>query len=265
MSKTIEFAKHFQAHLGAINAMVLSPDGLKLVTTSQDKMIKFFEVTTFDMVNMISAGFTPTAACWLLGGNEVAVADAASGAIFLFRSSDGSQRPSQELKIHTSPVVAMALSCCGIVVSGDQRGMIEYWDSATLDFPAEKVAFQMKTETDLYDLAKARTVPCSIAFSPDGETFAVLSRDKQIRLFDLRYLEFKINICHSRITIFYKIVTEKGSFGENTTSRLQLTAHRSPKAIPSRQAAEWLSRRIWRRRQRLCSLEISYSTSLEIF
>jgi len=155
MSKTIEFAKHFQAHLGAINAMVLSPDSLKLVTTSQDKMIKFFEVGSFDMANMISVQFTPTAACWLPGGVEVAVADATSGSIFIFRSADGTQAPSQELKLHSATVVAMAASSLGVIVSADQRGMLEYWDASTLEFPVDKVAFSMKTETDLYDLVGA--------------------------------------------------------------------------------------------------------------
>jgi len=73
----------------------------------------------------------------------------------------------------------------GVVVSGDIRGMLEYWDSQTLELPeSPKILFQMKTETDLYDLAKAKTVPCSITMSPIGDAFVVFSRDKQLRYFD---------------------------------------------------------------------------------
>jgi peptidylprolyl isomerase domain and WD repeat-containing protein 1 len=56
MPDNIEFVKHFQAHLGPIHSLLVSPDDLKLVTTSLDKMIKFFEIQSFDMSHMISTG-----------------------------------------------------------------------------------------------------------------------------------------------------------------------------------------------------------------
>lgn len=91
MPTNIEFVKHFQAHLGAIHAFQLSPDELRLVTTSADKMIKFFEVLSFDMANMISTSFTPGSACWLTTGStsarsRVAVADVNSGCIRIYLS-----------------------------------------------------------------------------------------------------------------------------------------------------------------------------------
>ena len=191
MAKTIEFAKHFQAHLGAINAMEISADGLKLVTTSQDKMIKFFEVISFDMSNMITCAYTPTAATWLSGGVRVGVADAASGAIYIYRFNDAHAVPVFEVSVHNSPVVSMRM-CPGsvrVVVSIDQRGMIEYWDAETYAFPgSDKISYSMKSDTDLYDLAKAKTSPCSIVISPNGSQFVVMSKDRQIRLFDFKYL-----------------------------------------------------------------------------
>lgn len=70
------------------------------------------------------------------------------------------------------------------VVSIDSKGMIEYWDINTFQHPKEFTTFNFKSETDLYDLAKARTTPCCITVSPNGHMFATLSRDKQIRVFD---------------------------------------------------------------------------------
>jgi peptidylprolyl isomerase domain and WD repeat-containing protein 1 len=79
----------------------------------------------------------------------------------------------------------MSLNCVAqTVLSVDSKGMIEYWDALTFAMPKERVQFAFKSETDLYDLAKARTVPCSIAVSPNGQLFATLSRDKQVRVFD---------------------------------------------------------------------------------
>ena len=50
-----------------------------------------------------------------------------------------------------------------VAVSIDSRGMIEYWSpdsySASLDSYCG-VTFKLKTETDLYHLAKAKTQPC---------------------------------------------------------------------------------------------------------
>lgn len=59
MPKTIEFVKHFQAHLSHIQDMVLSPDEKLLATVGHDKMIKIFEVIGFDMSNMIELDFFP--------------------------------------------------------------------------------------------------------------------------------------------------------------------------------------------------------------
>lgn len=71
------------------------------------------------------------------------------------------------------------------VISADQRGMIEYWDINTFAQPsAEKLTFSLKSDTDLYDLAKARAVPYSLAVTKNGLIFSTFSSDKQIRVFD---------------------------------------------------------------------------------
>jgi peptidylprolyl isomerase domain and WD repeat-containing protein 1 len=79
-------------------------------------------------------------------------------------------------------VTNVAAQC---VISADSKGMIEYWDINDFSLPsAEKLSFKLKSETDLYDLAKARTVPHSIAVTPSGVLFSTFSSDKQIRVFD---------------------------------------------------------------------------------
>eukprot|EP01041_Mallomonas_annulata_P012670 gene12670-26685_t len=171
MQKDIEFVKHFQAHLGPIHALVLSPDTLRLVTTSQDKMIKFFDVLGFDMSNMIALDYVPGAATWLSspGGvcNRVAVADTGSSRVLVYQS-EGVQTPVLQVDIHGSPVKCMALNVhSGFVVSADSRGVIEYWhqvtgqppspspshtDSSSSVYVSVSVSFRFKTDTDLYDM-----------------------------------------------------------------------------------------------------------------
>jgi peptidylprolyl isomerase domain and WD repeat-containing protein 1 len=151
-------------------------------------MIKFFDVQSFDMSNMITAKHVPTAVAWLNGRTglftRVAVADANSGLIRIYRS-EGEQEPIAEVGIHSSPVKCLSLNVVmTTVISVDMKGVIEYWDVDTFDLPSDKVGFKYKTETDLYDLAKARTLPCSIVCSQQGLVFATLSQDKKIRVFD---------------------------------------------------------------------------------
>lgn len=103
---SIEFVKHFQAHLGPILSLELSTDGRKLVTISVDRMIKFFDVQSFDMSHMISAesGFTPSTALWLPRG-KVAVADADSPTVKVFAAdSTGAQLEPMLVNCHTHPV-----------------------------------------------------------------------------------------------------------------------------------------------------------------
>jgi peptidylprolyl isomerase domain and WD repeat-containing protein 1 len=191
MPDNIEFVKHFQAHLGAIHAFEITPDGKKLMTTSADQFIKFFEILIFDLANMIEVDYVPMCAVWLssrLGAStRVAVADASSSMIRIY-SAEGSQEIQQELSIHMAPVRCMAthpsLHC---VVSTDSKGVIEYWDSERYNSIGKEdgvVSFKYKMETDLYDLAKARAVPHALVMSPKGNQFVVTSSDRQIRVFD---------------------------------------------------------------------------------
>ena len=163
MPENIEFVKHFQAHLGAIMSLVVSPDDKRLVTTSVDCMIKFFEIQSFDMSNMIKTEYTPTVAVWLRGQgglyNRVAVADMNSGKIHLYRSDaggSGTNAPLMMVDLHTQPVKCMALNVSvNVVISADAKGVIEYWDAESGLMPETPiVSFTYKTETDLYDLAK---------------------------------------------------------------------------------------------------------------
>lgn len=198
MCNNIEFVKHYQAHLGPISALVVSHDGNNLVTTSSDKMIKIFEIAGFDMANMVEVAYVPTCAAWLVGArglcDRVAVADRDSGKIRIYKSADG-QEAIHEVDLHSHPVKCICLNSSStgtatpvnVVVSVDVKGIIEYWNVDDFQMPgADKISFKLKSETDLYDLAKSKAVPYSLAVSPTGTQFAMYASDKHIRLFDFR-------------------------------------------------------------------------------
>lgn len=207
MKDNIEFVKHYQAHLGTIHGLVLSPDGARLVTTGEDKMIKFFEVAGFDLSHMINVSYIPTAASWLTEAqssslfNRVAIADGDSPYIRIYRT-DGQLTPVAEISVHRSPVQAMALNRkYNTIISADMKGMIEYWDTESLQSPA-LVKFQYKSETDLYDLMKSKTKPSTLSVSPLGDLFVIISTDKIIRVFD--FLSGKVRRKYDESVKVYK-------------------------------------------------------------
>jgi len=190
----IQFVKHFKAHLGPIVDLQASQDGSRVCTISSDKTLKVYEVMGFDMINMISLGFEPTCCVWLDRPGrtpKIAVGDSGSNAIRVYDVEASSDTPPRVVKAHSFAVRHMALNYrADVVVSIDMRGVIEYWDAGDYQFPGKtatdpkgKVLFQYKSDTDLYDLAKAKAKPDSLVVSPDGHSFAVTSSDAQVRVF----------------------------------------------------------------------------------
>eukprot|EP00750_Incisomonas_marina_P017727 INCI2388.1.p1 GENE.INCI2388.1~~INCI2388.1.p1 ORF type:complete len:685 (-),score=152.56 INCI2388.1:36-2090(-) len=190
----VQFVKHFKAHLGPIVDLQSSHDGSRVCTLSSDKSLKIYEVLGFDMINMISLGFEPSCCVWLDRPGrppKIAVGDSGSSVIRVYDAETASDTPPRIVKVHGFAVRHMALNyAADVVVSIDMRGVIEYWDAGDYQFPGKtasdpkgKVLFQYKSETDLYDLAKNKARPHSLAISPDGHSFAVTSSDAQVRVF----------------------------------------------------------------------------------
>eukprot|EP00981_Chlorochromonas_danica_P012518 scaffold5105_cov161-Ochromonas_danica.AAC.4 len=207
--KSIDFVKHYQAHLLPLQDMVLSPDGKTIVTIALDQMMKIFDILAFDMIHMIPIKkkvqeeeeevveqeeeeevFLPHRVAWLpinsvgLAADRLAVSDYRSGRIRVYKT-DSSGEPLIEITtLHRTPVVAMVcVPQYQTIISTDQQGMIEYWDCATYDWPKKHVSFSYKSETALFTLCQVKTVVATLAVSPNGRYFATLSRDKEIRLF----------------------------------------------------------------------------------
>jgi peptidylprolyl isomerase domain and WD repeat-containing protein 1 len=61
-------------------------------------------------------------------------------------------------------------------------GILEYWSVDTFEQP-QNISFMYKTDTDLYEFAKHKTVPISIDFSPDQSLFSTMGKDRKIRIF----------------------------------------------------------------------------------
>lgn len=182
----IEFAKQFKAHLGPITSIAASADGFLLATLGDDKGLKIFSVTDFDMIDMTKLEYAPKCCVWLHKKNTsrgtLAVSSKESGDIIVYRAEGGIE-PIHTIKLHQESVSFMKFNpMYDVVVSTDKSGLLEYWSSETYEFP-KNVGFQFKTESSLYELSKCKTKAASLDISPNGEYFSVMGRDRFVRIF----------------------------------------------------------------------------------
>ncbi|KAI9182951.1 Peptidyl-prolyl cis-trans isomerase cyp15 [Blastocladiella emersonii ATCC 22665] len=184
----IEFVKHFRAHLGEICGISVNHQGTLLATISPTKEIKIFDVTNFDMINMISLPFVPATVCWAFQPdqpfNVVAVSDANNGNVYLL-DGKGTGEILHTVKLHKEPVVVMKYNVLyNTVVSVDQSGMMEYWTpEEPFEAPRQHVEWEFKSDTDLYEFRKARAVPSSLEFSPNCQYFVTYGlADRTVRV-----------------------------------------------------------------------------------
>jgi peptidylprolyl isomerase domain and WD repeat-containing protein 1 len=192
----IEFVKHFRCHLGPITDLAVSFNGELASTVSDDKTVKVFDVVNFDMINMIKLTYIGRCCCWIYSPGDaiqaIAVAEKDANNIHIYDGRGSSDILHTFDKLHFSPVVMMRYnSAFETVVSVDTSGMLEYWTGPKHDYQfPQTVNWQYKTDTDLYDFAKAKTLPTGLAFSPNGQLMATLSKDRKVRV--LRFATGKI-------------------------------------------------------------------------
>jgi len=187
--KGLEFVKHFRSHLDVVQCIDASRDGSLLATVGKDKACKVFDVVNFDMINMIKLDYVPKACAWIYKRGQaqafLAISVVGSSDIHIYDGrSPGA--PLKTINIHNFPVIAMKYNeKYDVVVSADEKGLIEYWTPESYEFP-KNVAFELKSDTDLFEFAKNKTIPNHITFSKDEEMFVCMGQDRQIRIFKFR-------------------------------------------------------------------------------
>lgn len=99
------------------------------------------------------------------------------------RTQTGNKRDDEAGRCRSALPAGYKQTCDALrlVLAVHRNGVLEYWGAEEFGRPpAGAVSFKFKMDTDLYDLAKAKARPCSISFSPDGNSMAVTARDKQV-------------------------------------------------------------------------------------
>ncbi|KAI9194510.1 hypothetical protein LWI28_006679 [Acer negundo] len=187
----IEFAKHFRSHLGPIEGLAVSVDGLLCCTISSDRSVKIYDVVNYDMMHMIQLPFIPGAAEWVYKQGDVkarlAISDRNSSFVHIYDARADSNEPIISKEVHLGPVKVMRYNAVfDTVISSDEKGIIEYWSPVTLQFPESEVNFRLKSDTNLFEIVKCKTTVSAIEASADGTQFCITSPDRRIRVFWFR-------------------------------------------------------------------------------
>ncbi|SAM00030.1 hypothetical protein [Absidia glauca] len=188
-STGVEFVKHYRSHISSITGISLSADHELLATVSDDMALKVYDVTNFDMINMIKLSYKPKSVCWIHQKGQaqalVAVSEVETSNIHIYDGRTDGKALHTISKMHASPVHLIKFnSRYNCVVSVDSLGMIEYWSpEEPFELPTN-LGFEMKSQTDLYEFRKCKSIPTCVVFSPDESQFVTMSfPDRQVRLF----------------------------------------------------------------------------------
>ncbi|KAL7068557.1 peptidyl-prolyl cis-trans isomerase, cyclophilin-type family protein [Cryptosporidium serpentis] len=206
----LEFVKLFKAHKGIISDLSMSTCGNFLVSISCKEMIyNLFNVTSFDMISSIKLPFKPGKCRFILDNSKstsnyiispsIAISDSETPRVYIIPpNGDYIQSLEKLLFYHYHKAIVNCLCYCpftNIMISGDISGGLEVWDPQTLSLPKKMatknfklsyknmIKYEYKSETDLFELQKAKIYPIYINCSPNEETFALLCSDSSVRIY----------------------------------------------------------------------------------
>lgn len=140
------------------------------------------------MMVMIRLPFIPGAIEWVYNQGDVkaslAISDRNSSFVHIYDARSGSNDPIISKEIHMGPIKVMKFNpVYDTVISADTKGIIEYWNPTTLQFPEDEVNFKVRSDTNLFEIVKCKTSVSAIEVSPDGKQFSITSPDRRIRVF----------------------------------------------------------------------------------
>ncbi|KAF0982768.1 hypothetical protein FDP41_010747 [Naegleria fowleri] len=272
------FVAHKTSAMGPLKYGTMSSDGLLCASMSRYDL-KIYDVTNFDMINVFSfskdvsdssenISYSSSSNDAKSSKRELHMCCFASkkqgsaketllgvyfedGAIEFYDpiDPDSSMKPpvykynvSGSVMIHRAPV-----TCCkynsvfGVMISCDEKGIVEYWNPHTGKFPtleessnymnlpkghsSNLFTFKYKSETSLFELAKAKTYAVSIDISEDGKKFAVLCRDGHVRVFN--FLSGKLIKDYDE-TLQFQENLQKAATNPNFLRHLEEVATSSP-------------------------------------
>ncbi|CAH8433604.1 unnamed protein product [Dicrocoelium dendriticum] len=141
------------------------------------------------MISMMKLDFVPYVCCFIHTTRDevsaLAISDQDSPKIYVYDARSKNDLLHTVDRLHLSPVVCMIYNpVFDCVVSADSDGMLEFWAGPSQNYRFPRLLdWEYKSETDLFCLIGAKTSAISLTVSSNGQTLAVFSMDRRIRLF----------------------------------------------------------------------------------
>lgn len=163
-----ECIQTLRGHGKSVNSVSFSPDGQTLASSSDDKTIKLWQLSTGRALGILKDNTKHVNTVTFSPDGQLLASSSANNTIKLWQLSTGQEI--RTLNGHTKPVVCLAFSPDGQVLASGSDNTIKLW--------------HVNTGKELHAL-KGHPGVTSIAISPDGKTLASGGEDCTIRLWKL--------------------------------------------------------------------------------
>eukprot|EP00371_Babesia_bovis_P002230 XP_001610877.1 peptidyl-prolyl cis-trans isomerase [Babesia bovis T2Bo] len=203
----VQFVKRIEAHKARITHMRASLDGLVLGSIALDRKYNHIDFPSFDVVTRINLEFVPLCFEFITTSSSphtiLAIASAGDSKVYIYKPSISS-KPERIVSISTKDIHTMVHnSRYDVCLAANRHGDVDVFDANTFKFPSKQsqLQFQMKGDTDLYEMRKVSTHVVSMAISPNGEFTAMHCHDGMIRLY--RFVTMKLIRVYDESALMY--------------------------------------------------------------
>jgi len=210
--------KQFQLHSTEVRQLLVSTDGLKLISVAKhDKSVMVFDLTTLDLIQVIKVDFFPNVSttssnCWYILHNVefILLSEQDSNRLYRLDPQKDEVEPIPQIhKFNVDSVIFNLKYQCFISV--DSKGIIEIWSPIDFKIPSN-VEFKLKSQTDLFEVVKNKSKVLAICLGDDNQSFAIISYpDNLIRVF---------NVVTGKVTGKFDIASTNTSIPETGVSTL---------------------------------------------
>jgi WD40 repeat protein len=190
-----ELVKTLTGHQDSVNSVVISPDGGTVVSGSDDKTIKIWDLNTGDLKQTLTNHKSSVYSVAISPDCNTVVSGSEDKTIKIWDLNTGDLK--QTLTGRKSSVYSVVISPdCNTVISGSSDKTIKIWDLNTGDLKQTLTGHQDSV--------------WSVAISSDNDTIVSGNNDKTIKIWDLNTGELKRTLTGHQYSVWSVAISPDG-------------------------------------------------------